>query len=87
MSGPPKDDVRGFFDDPRRVRLVMRSFYALCALALAAEWAIHKHAGHPAEAWFGFHGAYGFLAIVVLVLLAKGLRRVVLRPEDYYGDE
>ena len=33
---------------------------------------------------FGFYGLFGFVACVALVLIAKQLRRVLMRPEDYY---
>jgi hypothetical protein len=33
---------------------------------------------------FGFYGWFGFVACVALVLIAKQLRRIVMRPEDYY---
>ncbi len=74
----------GWLDDPRNVDRLLRVFYVLCALTIAAELLIHKHAEHPAESWFGFHGLYGFAGIVVLVLLSKLLRRLVMRSEDYY---
>ena len=36
------------------------------------------------DGWFFFYAVYGFVACVALVLAAKVLRRVVMRPEDYY---
>ena len=33
---------------------------------------------------FGFYAFFGFIACVALVLIAKQLRRVLLRREDYY---
>ena len=39
---------------------------------------------HPWEALFGFYGIYGFVACVILVLLAKEMRRILMRREDYY---
>lgn len=74
----------GWLDDPRNVNRLLRVFYVLCGAVLLLELVIHKHAEHPAESWFGFHGVYGFVGIVVLVLLSKALRRLVLRREDYY---
>lgn len=76
----------GWLDDPKNVNKLLRVFYVLCGAVLLAEFPIHKHGEHAAEELPFFHGAYGFLAIVVLVLLSIGLRKVVLRPEDYYGD-
>ena len=36
------------------------------------------------ENWFGFFGWYGFIACVGLVLVAKEMRRFLMRKEDYY---
>ena len=36
------------------------------------------------EGWFGFHGLFGFVACVALVLAATALRRILKRPADYY---
>ena len=32
----------------------------------------------------GFYAVYGFVACVLLVLLAKEMRKVLIRKEDYY---
>ena len=77
MSAP-----RGESAGPRKLR---RAFYAIGALLLALDAVIHRHAEHPWEGAFGFHAAYGFVACVLLVLAAKRLRRVLMRPEDYYA--
>jgi hypothetical protein len=39
---------------------------------------------HPWEGFFGFYALYGFVACVLLVLLAKEMRKLVMRDEDYY---
>ena len=36
------------------------------------------------EEWFNFYGFYGFIGCVFLVLMAKELRKLVMRDEDYY---
>ena len=46
----------------------------------------HKHIYFPFENWFGFFAWFGFIACVILVLLAKQMRKLVKRNEDYYGD-
>lgn len=45
---------------------------------------IHRHIYHSWESFTGFYAFYGFLACVVLVLLARELRKLVMRDEDYY---
>ena len=44
----------------------------------------HKHAHFEIEHLFGFYGVYGFFVCVALVLIAKWLRAILMRPEDYY---
>lgn len=82
MSAPVEGAPGGEGAGPRKLR---RAFYAVGALLLALDAVIHRHAEHPWEGAFGFHAAYGFVACVLLVLAAKRLRRVLMRPEDYYG--
>ena len=37
------------------------------------------------ESWFGYYSLYGFVAIVLLVVLSVGLRKLVMQPEDFYS--
>jgi hypothetical protein len=77
------------FDDPRNVRRLVRALVALCALLFVADFFVHRHVEHPWENFTGFYAIYGFVACVVLVLLARELRKLVMRNEDYYqhGDD
>ena len=43
-----------------------------------------EHGELPVEGWFGFYALYGFVACVLLVLVAKQLRKILMRDEDYY---
>ena len=65
-----------------------RPLYALIGallLLLVLEFFVHKHPYFAWEEWFGFYGVFGFVACVVLVLVAKYiLRPLVKREEDYY---
>ena len=38
------------------------------------------------EQAFGFYALYGFAACVSLVLLARVMRRLLMRREDYWDD-
>lgn len=84
MSAPPPDERRYWLDDKRNVDKVWYGVIAICALLFAADAFYHKHVVVPAEGWFGFYGIYGFVACVFLVLAARGLRRLLMRSEDYY---
>ncbi len=72
------------FDDPRNVRLVVRALFVCCVLLVLADIVIHRHVVNPLESLFGFYAFYGFTACVVLVLLAKEMRKLLMRNEDYY---
>jgi hypothetical protein len=75
---------RYIFDDPKNVKRLLNGLYIACALSVVAEFFIHRHVEHSWERLFGFYAIYGFVAIVILVLVAKELRRLVRRKEDYY---
>lgn len=82
----PKSEKRHFFDDPRHVKWTIRALFVVCAIAFLLDFVVHRHVDHPWEALFGFHAVYGFVACVVLVLVAKELRKILMRREDYYDD-
>jgi hypothetical protein len=73
-----------WLDDPRHVDFIVWGVYAICALLLAASLLIEVHGPFAIEHLFGFYGFYGFISCVGLVLVAKGLRVFLKRPEDYY---
>jgi len=79
-----RDEAPGFLDKPANVDRLLRVFYVLCAGLVAADFFVHRHEMHPWEGLIAFYPIYGFLGIVVLVFVAKLLRRVAMRPEDYY---
>ena len=45
---------------------------------------MHKHGPFAIEHVWGFYAIYGFVACVGLVLAAKLLRVILMKPEDYY---
>ena len=84
MSKPTPDEKTYWLDEPRNVTKVFWSVVIACALLFGADAFYHKHAEFEAESWFGFYGIYGFVGSVALVLAAKGLRKILMRDEDYY---
>ncbi len=90
----PDEKRKHVFDDPRNVRLVLRILFAACAAVLALDIVSLgmqlldagelRQAHHPWERLLGFHAIYGFVACVVLVLIAKELRKILMRDEDFY---
>lgn len=75
---------RHLFDNPKNVTRVVHVLVACCALLFLADFFVHRHVVNQAESLFGFYAFYGFIACVVLVLVAKEMRKVLMRKEDYY---
>jgi hypothetical protein len=82
MSKSPSS--RHLFDNPRNVRLLVRSLVVSCVLLFGLDFVLHRHISHPWEEFPGFYAIYGFVACVILVMLARELRKLVMRDEDYY---
>jgi len=80
-------EAPGFWDKKANVAMLFRVLYGVCALLVLLDLFVHRHVEHPWEGLAAFYPLYGFVGIVILVLAAKGLRRLVMRPEDYYGDD
>lgn len=75
------------FDNPRNIKRLLRVFFGLCAVLLLLDFVHHRHMIHDWEHLWGFYGIFGFVACVALVLAAKALRKILMRPEDYYDAE
>ena len=99
MKKPAKPEVReedfqhpvdmqeelAMFDHPQNVKRLLYGFFTCVVLLLGIDLFYHKHAIFPWEEFFGFYSVYGFVACVVLVLVAKYiLRPLVMRKEEYY---
>lgn len=81
---PPHLDPPGLWDNPRNVKKLLYVFYFICAVLFLVDFLVHRHIVHSWESLWGFYAIYGWLACVILVLVAKELRKVLMRPEDYY---
>lgn len=83
-------EPRRYLDDPANVARLWRRFVILCAAVAALDILgligvlYHRHASLFVEGLPGFYAGWGFVGIVALIFGAKQLRRVVMRPEDYY---
>ena len=83
-----------FLDRPENVRKVLRILYAVCGFLMLLDFVdvvlqrlqlLHlRHAYRVWEGVPGFYSAFGFVACVTLVLIAKQMRRVLKREEEYY---
>ena len=83
-GGRASDEREHVWDNPRNVKLLFSVFYAVCAIVVVLDLVIPREGHHSWERIVEFYPLYGFVGIVVLVLIAKLMRRVLMRPEDYY---
>ena len=81
------DDKRDGLDSPGTVKKLLRFFYGACALVLLLDFVLTRKVAHDFESLPGFYAVYGFVCCVVLVLIAKWMRKFLMRDEDYYSDE
>ena len=84
MSGD-KEKIH-LFDRPENVNRLLKVFYAICILLVLADFIVHRHIGFDWEKIPAFYAFYGFVACVLLVVVAKRMRNVLMRKEDYYDD-
>lgn len=80
------EEKQHVFDKPENVRLLLRVFYSVCGVLFILDFILHRHIEHPWENLWGFYAVFGFIACVVLVLVAREMRKVLMRKEDYYDD-
>ncbi len=69
-----------------RLRKWLKLFFIACAALTLLDLVVQKHGDH----WwnlFGFHALYGFVACVILVLIATWMRKPLMRAEDYYDED
>ena len=79
----PKKELN-FLDSPENRKKVRLYFYISLCILLIVDFFIHKHGHFPWESAPVFYAVYGFVACVSLIFVAKLLRLIVKRKEDYY---
>ena len=65
---------------------ILTGFWILCALVFVLDL-YPREVHHPLEDWPFMYPFFGFFGISLLILASKGLRRLVMRSEDYYDAE
>jgi len=73
-----------WIDRPENVRKIYLGLWIFGSVLALLDLVVHRHAEAGFDDFFSFYALYGFIACVALVLAAKGLRRLVMRSEDYY---
>jgi hypothetical protein len=67
------------------VKVFLGIFFSTLVVLIVIDFFTPKHPHFVWEAYPSFYAVYGFVACVVLVLVAKYvLRNIVKRKEDYY---
>lgn len=74
MKQPPKKDFR----------LAWRAFAGVLALSLLAEFIVEPAAHESISVLPFFHAAFGFVACLTIVILAKAIGTFLVRDDDYY---
>jgi hypothetical protein len=72
------------FDSRKNRERVIRYFYIALIVLLLIDFFTPKHGHFPWEEAPGFYAVYGFIGCVSLIFIAKGLRLLVKRKENYY---
>ncbi len=75
-----------FFDRPKTARRLLIGFYCSLVILLISEFFIHPHPAFSFEHFKGFSAVYGFFSCVLLIFLAKILRLIVMKKENYYDN-
>jgi len=72
------------FDHPKNVKRLRMGFFAALVVLLIAESFVEMHGEFSVEHFYGFYAVYGFISYVLLIFVAKILRKIIMRKEDYY---
>lgn len=82
--GPVAGEPTDWLDQPENVNRLIKLLIAACVIVVLADFGYHKHGHFGFQEWFAFDAVFGFVAYVGLVNAAKGLRKLIMRSEDYY---
>ena len=76
-----------WFTKTKHANKIFLGLALLCFVLFLADFTYNKHGHFHIEEIPGFYGAYGFFMFTALILVAKALRLLIKRPENYYGDK
>lgn len=79
----PKQELT-FLDSSKNRQRIRKYFYIALVLLLAIDLFIPKHGHFTWEEVPFFFAVYGFIGCVSLIFIAKVLRLLVKRKENYY---
>ena len=84
MEQPTGKEKKYWLDSSNNILIVVRMLYVTCAAVFLLDLTGLRHAEAPWEGWPGFYSLYGFIGCTALVLVAKEMRKILMRKEDHY---
>ncbi len=75
-----------FFDKPGNIRLLKILFYISLAITVIVDFFItRRHVYFPWENIPGFYALFGFIACILIIVIAKTLgKKWLMKKEDHY---
>ena len=96
MAKAPNDDPASypalgrmihFLVRPGHDRWLVTALIGLCVALVAGSFVYSVHGHFPFEKIPAIYAVMGFAMFTTVIFVAKGLRVLIKRPEDYYGDK
>jgi len=96
MAHTPKDDPSTYpalgraltwIDRPGSANKIVVALVIVSVLFLAIDLTYSKYGDLAPQRVIGFYAFYGFISFSIVIFGSKALRRLIKRPEDYYGDK
>ena len=84
MNIPDMDDH--WLVRPATIRWIWRVSIVVLALTVLAQLVFPVKGYFVVDGWLGFGALYGFLACILMVLVAKGLGLFLKRDQHYYDE-
>jgi len=73
-----------FFDRPEVIQWSLRIFYICCVILLVLDFIVHRHIYTDIEKIPAFYALFGSISCAALLLIAKLVRKLLMRDEEYY---
>lgn len=87
VTQAPANEPPDWLDKPANVDKLIRALYIACGLTIVADIFVHRHGHFWFENLFAFHAVFGFASYVFLIFVAKKLRKLNGRAENYYDHQ
>lgn len=81
---PPKSEKRHWLDKSRNISKIFWGLVIFCLSLVVVDIFYERHGYFDIEHFPGIYGLYGLLCALGIIFLGIGLRRLVMRDEDYY---